>query len=345
MRISAPWFLFCLVTLAACGGGGGEDSDADAVADPAEIDDGDAADGDAQDAPGDQDADGDPDGETPPDDAFQTPEITPIPADEAGRLLSYVRRIKTEAAGSTPIPVAWSFVNWNCQERALLLEYAIAAADPTLAGDPATMREADLTQDNITQVSQNPAFGVAGLNITGPLAAEQVFIKPDLSEVAGPPYRVFWSYHHTAALNVDGNFMAADLSIGDEPISIDAWYRSFVPADIECFPMGNDEWWNVWSYWNALVSGFEAPPEPPRICGYTITPIFTMRWDQEIPFDQIRTTPWTMESQLGGFKTVLQGDYGYTPADDEIPFITSRYTAKTLADVCTWNDYPFCDDL
>jgi MYXO-CTERM domain-containing protein len=348
--------VLCLAALAACGGGGEADTDADATEDFPEPDAGDAADPDAaedpvEDADGlddfepDADMDVEPDGEVPSDDVIRTPDLEPITADEAGRLLSFVRRIKTEASGSTEVPVAWSFVNWNCQERALVLQYAIATADPALAGDPETMREADLTDERVMEIAENPSFDVAALNITGPLAAEQVFIRPDMSEVEGPPYGVFWTYHHTAAVNVDGEIMAVDLSIGDDPIPIDEWSRSFVPAGIECFHMSSDEWWTVWVYWNSLVSGFEPPPEPERVCGYTITPMFTTKWDQDIQFDQIRWSPETMETQLGGFKTVLQTDYGYVPSDAEIPFITSRYTAKTLADVCTWNDFPFCDDL
>jgi hypothetical protein len=56
-----------------------------------------------------------------------------------------------------------------------------------------------------------------------------------------------------------------------------------------------------------------------------------------------------MATQFEGFKTVLKDPelgYNLSPADDEIPLFTSRYTAKTLADVCTWQpDYAFCSDL
>lgn len=353
MKTGTLWV--CLAAFAACGNPG-TGVETDATVDVPQFDVTDA--GDVRDDGGpfaDADAAGDPgpgtdpgvvaDGETTPDGGIRTPDLAPVTAQQASELLAHVRGIRTEAAGSVPVPVAWSFVNWNCQERALVLQYAIATADPALQGDPQTMREADLTPDHLAALAQAPVFGVAALNVTGPLAAEQTFLKPDLEEVPGPPYRVFWTYHHTAALNVDGVFMAADLSIGDAPIPIDEWVRAFVPADIACPHLGADAWWDAWVYWNALANGYEPPPEPAFLCGYTITPMFTTKWDQDIQSDQVRWSPATMASQLGGFQTVLQGDYGYTPSDDEIPYITSRYAARTLAEVCTWNDYGFCDDL
>ena len=291
--------------------------------------------------------DADSDGDSAPDtDDPQVPELTPIASEVALQLGSYVRRLKVRAADHDPYPVAWAFVNVSCEERALALEWAIATADPSLDGDPQTMDEAELTRERIQEVADNPSFDVASINITGPMVAEQYFIQPDGTEVGEMPFTLFWTYHHGAALNVDGTIKVLDLSQGDEPIDIDTWYSALVEPDVECFPMGNKEWQDVWIYWNSVLNGFELPPEPNRLCGYTITPMFKMRWDLPIQFDQLGWTPSTMEVQTLAFMTTLSdGRYGYDleiPISD-VPFFTSRYVGKPFLEVCVWEPtYIFC---
>lgn len=108
----------------------------------------------------------------------QVPELKPVSREVAVRLGGYARRLMVRAVDHEPCPVAWAFVNWNCQERALALQWAIATADPSLAGDPPTMDEEELTQERIQQVADNPSFDVGCINLTGPMVAEQFFVHP-----------------------------------------------------------------------------------------------------------------------------------------------------------------------
>jgi hypothetical protein len=361
IRGFSVWFLTMVVALsvAGCKSDDVKKKPADAVADVA-VTDVAPTDGRSVDVPGEEELRGE---EVVPDDlAMDTempgdthadvtelpvPTLAPMDSATAVKLAGFVRGLKTVAAGGEPTPVAWAFVNWNCQERALALEYAIATADPTLEGEPPLMDELLLTPEHLEEVAANPAFGVGAINVTGPLVAEQIFVRPDGTDVEGEPYGVFWTYHHAAAVNVDGTFKVMDLSVGDEPLAIDEWLSGFVEAGIECPHLADDAWWAAWVYWNSMTMGFELPPEPEYLCGYTITPMFTTKWDQEIQVDQAKWTPSTMETQFGGFVNVLKDPsfgYDYEPAPEEVPLITSRYTALPFSVLCEWNEtFPWCD--
>ena len=119
--------------------------------------------------------------------------------------------------------------------------YEVRCADMT-PGCP-TCKDAFVRCDTRTPADVEAA--VAGMDAVVHLAAWHCAHVPPVSDAT------IW------AVNVDGTFMAADLSIGDAPIPIDEWVRAFVPADIACPHLGADAWWDAWVYWNALANGYE----------------------------------------------------------------------------------------
>jgi hypothetical protein len=279
------------------------------------------------------------------DDDIPTPELAPITLAQALDFMAYAREMQTETAGSTPKPVAWAMVNWCCEERAMAMEYAAARATIPISDEPVILRETDITDAHVSKLAEKPGIDVATINITGPLIAEQTFVDPDGAPVPGDPWPLAWSYHHAAVVNVAGEFMVVDLSTGDEPLSIDQWAHSFIPNAVECHLMDEDEYMKVWSYWLSVFSNFELPERPSRICGYTITPIFTYRWDQTPVVDQLRWTPSTLEIQYDAFKNVLTDDYGLSIEDAKVPFFTSIYDAQHEETLCEWMDLSYCEDL
>jgi hypothetical protein len=271
------------------------------------------------------------------------PKLTPITFQEARDFMAHARTMQTQTATGEPRPVAWSMANWCCEERAMAVEYAAAEAKIPFNEEPVILRETDITDAHVTELVENPGIDIATINITGPLIAEQTFVDPDGKPVAGDPWPLAWSYHHAAVVNVDGEFMVIDLSIGDEPLTIDDWAHSFIPEDVECHLMDEEDYQKVWSYWLSVFSNFELPRRPSRICGYTITPIFRYRWDQEPVVDQLRWTPSTLETQCDGFKNILADDYGFIIEDGQVPFFTSLYDAKPEEILCEWMDLSYCD--
>ena len=349
-----PAALLC-VSAAGCGGGG-EREDADLQQDEESAEDA-PGDGDAPDAP-DEGADildgrdqGEPtdgtdaadveelDGTPPP-----VPDLRPVTSEQAASLGAYARLLHVFYGGVLG-PMAWSMANQSCQERALALEYALAAAEDPLGTQPPSMDETELTDERIGQLAASPASDSASINITGPLVAEQTFVMPDGSPVAGTPQRLTWPYHHGVVVNVEGELRVMDLSVGDEPMPIDEWAHSFVDGATPCYLMEETEYQEVWSYWLTVHSSWMPESRPSRVCGYTITPIFTWRWDQDPLAGAIRFTPSTMLTQTEAFKTILQTDYALALPDEQLPFVTSRYAPKTEADLCAWTDYPYCDTL
>lgn len=278
------------------------------------------------------------------DDEIPTPKLAAITLQEAKDFMVHARLMQTQTASGQPRPVAWSMANWCCEERAMAVEYAAAVTALPISDNPVVLREQDITDAAVSALAENPGIDVATLNLTGPLIAEQTFVDPDGTDVPGDPWPLAWSYHHAAVVNVEGEFMVIDLSAGDEPLPIDQWVHCFIPADVECHFMDEEEYMKVWSYWLCVMSGFELPERPSCICGYTITPIFCYRWDQTPVVDQLRWTPSTLETQCDAFKTVLAGDYGITVQDAQIPFFMSIYKARPEETLCEWMDLPYCED-
>lgn len=350
--IFVPVFLF---TGTGCGGSGkGEDADADAVEAPDALDDEDGVvDGDetgdgtdfpdgldmedaSEDAAEDMD---EPDGPEPP-----VPPLRPVTEEEAAALGAYARRLHVLTGGVLSAN-AWSMINTSCQERALALEYALAAAETPLGDQPPPMSEDELTAERIGELAANPAFDSASINITGPLVAEQTLVLPDGTSPTGDPISVTWPYHHGVVISVNGELRVLDLSVGDEPMPIDAWAHGFVDPAVPCFHMDEDEYNLVWGYWLAVHNSWVPDERPERLCGYTLTPVFTWRWDQDPLVDAIRFTPGTMLVQFEGFKTVLRTSYGITLADEEIPLVTSIYAPLPESVLCEWMDLAYCDTL
>ncbi len=258
--------------------------------------------------------------------------------------MAYAREMRTEASGSTAQPVAWSMVNTACQERALAIQFAAANASSPLDSEPVIMRETEITGEHVSAMVDHPGIDSASINITGPLISEQTVILPDGTMAPGNPSPIAWPYHHAAVMNVDGELMVIDLSTGDEPLSIDEWAHSFVDDCVECFHMDEEEYQKVWSYWLSVMSPYELPERPSRICGYTITPVFRFRSDQDPQLDQLQWTPSVLETQVGSFEWLMQDQYGLEVAEEEIPFYTSQYNAQPEDVLCEWMDLPYCED-
>jgi hypothetical protein len=202
------------------------------------------------------------------------------------------------------------------------------------------MDERTLTEDDVLALADAAADVVATINVAGPLVTDQTLILPDGTALE-PPHSYYWAYHHAAVINVDRELQVIDLSLGDEPIPIEDWVSGFVEPSIECNWMDEEEFANVWTYWNAAFANL-VPEEPPaRTCGYTITPIFTFRWDQEPLAEVVTNAPSTMLVLLGGLETLL-GEHDVSLPREQLPLVTSSYAPLSVTDVCEWNDLIFC---
>jgi len=138
-----------------------------------------------------------------------------------------------------------------------------------------------------------------------------------------------------------------DLSVADAPLPVADWARSFVAPPVTCELVDDEAYVETWSYWLAAFSSMDTGPRPARLCAYTLTPIFTFRWDRTPAdlADFIASAAGTMQVQFEGFKTILDSDYGVTIPDDQIPLMRSTYAAGTEADVCSWVDLRYCAGL
>lgn len=268
------------------------------------------------------------------------PELRSISQSQMEVLAPYVRLLQAEVSGGDPRPVAWAMVNQSCQDRAQALEYAMATAPESPGTEPPVMRESDITQEYISDLASDPNYDTATINVAGPLATLQTYVLPDGNPVTGTPQKYYWAYHHGVVVNVEGTLKVLDLSAGDEPLEIDEWIHNFLDPSVECHHMNAEDFLDVWVYWNSAFSGFTPEPgtRPERLCGYTVTDMFTFREDQT-PADlaeMIAFVPGTMQVQLGALASTLETEYDVTLSEDQLPLVTSTYEPQTEEDVCDW---------
>jgi hypothetical protein len=270
------------------------------------------------------------------------PQLAPVTAATAKALGAYARQMETVAQGVGPRPTAWSMVNASCQDRAMALEYVIASAPRPLPARPPTVIDTELTEAKILAVAAQPSYSVATINVTGPLVTRQTLVLPDGKVAPGEPDFYYWAYHHGVVLDVEGELRVLDLSLGDEPVAIATWLSGFVHAGTACHLVSQDEYNEIWGYWNSRFGNLTFGPAPARLCGYSITPLFTMRWEHT-PADMVSTlgfVPHTMQVQTGSLITTLAGNHATTLPEADLARVTSRYQPGTVDDVCdrVWMD-------
>jgi hypothetical protein len=275
------------------------------------------------------------------------PELRPVTEAEAANLGAYARQLHTVANVSGPTPVGWSMVNQACQDRAIALEYALAAAGDPLEAEPPPMVDTELTIDRIADLAAAPRYDVASINATGPLVTFQSFRMPDSTPMPGDPDMWYWAYHHGVVLNVEGELRVMDLSVGDAPLPIATWLQGFVAPGIECELLPEAEYQAVWIYWNAAFGNFDPGARPVPLCAYTVTPMFTFRSDQTSTTlaDFIASVPSTMQVQLGALATWIGSEHQTTLLEAELPAVTSLYQAGTEQDVCDLVAPIYCQTL
>ena len=290
------------------------------------------------------------------------PELEAISPEQADELIAFLRRVRVEDvgeplpdrqspadgpddAGGVQYPMAWAMINASCEERALVLEYAAASSAFPLPQEPFVMRAEDITAESVQALADNPGIDMATINIAGPLIMEAVFRDRDGGAIPGDPAIFYWPYHKGVVVNIAGTLKVIDLSTGDAPLDIDQWAGCLVDASVACHHMSEEEFIKVKGYWNSMMgAGYEPQAAPKRICGYTITPLFTFRWDQT-PLDlleQLQWTPATMATQAEAFKSLLFMDYGVTVDDENEPYYTCAYTSHDTDWLCLYRDPPYC---
>ena len=298
---------------------------------------------------------------------YLLPQLRSISKTDASKLAAYVRRIQIQAdnsvipprnssstsaevssnrepaENSTPKGIAWSMINWCCQERALILQYAIASAPKDFSGTPPIIKAADITDEAIDKLIKNPTVDTGIISITGPLFTEQTIIDPQGKPVAGDTFKIYWSYHHGIVINVEGTFSVMDLSVSDQPIPIALWVRSFLPPDVPCSLLSIPDYQDDWAYWLSAFSNWETGTRPTQYCGYIVTPPFRFRWDQDPLVSALRDAVSTMDVQTDGFKGILKSDHNVDAKDDELALYTSKYQAHTEKELNDWMHFAYWD--
>jgi len=285
------------------------------------------------------------DGSSDTDDDIQTPSLREITSEEAEQLVTYLRHVRIKASpDGEEYPMAWAMINTCCEERTMVMEYATASSSFPLPDEPFVMSSDDITDEAIENLADNPGIDIATINITGPMITDVVFQYPDGSQIPGEPAVIYWPYHRSAVVNVEGTLKVIDLSTSTGLMDIDEWAQNLVYGSVECYHMTEEEYTDLKAYWNTMMSGpYEDLERPERIYGYTITPIFTARWDQAPLADQLKWTPSQMETQSGAFKSFMSDSYGITVSDSDEAFYTCIYTPHDEDWLCENADPPYCN--
>lgn len=267
--------------------------------------------------------------------------LRPISRERAIGVANYVRKTKIRSEDGTLVPIAWSMINQSCQDRSLLLQYLIASTPDPVPEVERILDPDELTPAIVQQVVSHPYVDVASMNIAGPLIVFQNLVSTNDITFPNEPIHVYWPYHHAVAVNVDGNVCIIDLSIQNEPIPVGEWTAKLT-HETTCEEVGEEEYWNIWSYWLSLMSNWQVEETPEKLCGYTVTPMLTFRSDQEPQIQGVIDALSTLVVQTYAFQTLVMDNYSIDLPIEVVPFITSLYTPGNIDDLCSWVPFPFC---
>lgn len=267
---------------------------------------------------------------------IELPPLKPVSSQKIEEVARWARRLQVVTYDGEERPTAWSMINIACQYRALALEWALAYGDRKGFDAPPVLREDEITENNIRDLILEPSYESASINLTGPLATLQTLVLPDGTRISGEPFKNAWPYHHGVVVNVDGELKVIDLSIQDRPVTINEWIHSFVDPSVACFLMKDNEFDELWSYWNAIYNAMKPGNRPERLCGFTITPMFTFSSDQKPLVDVLRGAPSILKEQFDGFKQLIYREYSLIIDDEIVPEITSRYDSQPESVLCEW---------
>lgn len=269
------------------------------------------------------------------------PELDPMSEAEVASLAARGRRLTVASAmDPEPKPVAWAMVNDSCQNRAVALQFALATArEPGAPERP--LLDSTATED-LQVLSRRHQRAFASLNVTGPLVTRQTLILPDGTEVASHSPMYYWSHHHAVVLNVEGGVRVLDLSLGDTTVPLDDWFAGFVAPPVECHLMAEAEWDTVWRYWLDAFGNLVPEGRPERLCGYTVSPIFTLAGEQPPQYDFVLQSADAMRMQAEALRNTL-GAAGDALTDDQLADVVSRYESLPESAVCELQHFTYCD--
>jgi hypothetical protein len=275
----------------------------------------------------------------------QVPSLRPMTQAQAEDLGAYVRGMRVRNPVGDEDVVAWSMINIACTYRAVAQQYAVVAAQTPFA-DPVTMEsteDLEALELHLLDLLYLAEFDAATINIAGPLVTEQVLVLPDGEILYDEPDLRYWPYHHGMVLNVEGEIKVLDLSIGDSPVDIDTWWQSFVAPDVTCVHAVEDDYQDTWSYWHSVYNSWQPTVRPKHECAYTLTPVFTWHWGDDMSVPSVADAPDSMLTQSDAFRTLLLRDHGLILPEEDIPHVLSLYEGKTVADMCEVIDLRICN--
>lgn len=271
--------------------------------------------------------------------------LKPMTMADAKRAAAQARKMLVQPAGKDPVPMAWSQINMECNVRMEAEQFALASAPED--GSAVVMRQADITGTLLDKLIASPAYDSGGITITGPIATWQGLARPDGSLMSGIRMFWYWSYHFSTVVNVDGEYMVMDMSVGDTPVPVDEWISGIMEPSVKCVRADKlEDYQKLWDYWITVWGSMFEPPFPPRpdpACAYMFIPKFTSRSD--VPPDPalMAQVPVTMAGQTTIFLNSLEREFKVPDVTQSMaPTTLTRYEFATEDDVCGLVHLNYC---
>jgi hypothetical protein len=298
-----------------------------------------------QDAGFDGGADGGVDGGTDGGQKDNPLNLRPVTADQARRLGAYVRKTLVQKTGDEPKPMAWSEINTDCVTRAHVVNYVVAGA--TDFSTVPLMYEPEITEQRLNELKANPALDSGMLIISGPLVTWAKMFDSRKDKLSYRCNFVSWPIHYIPVLNVDGEYMVFDMSVGDNPVPIYRWIAGLIEPAVKCERAKDyDEFSNTALYWNLMWGSIPEPPYPDRPdkpCLYHLAPAFYSDAGDPLDYKDFRSVAVTMTGKAGIFRTLLSSDYDFADvALADIPYFNVRYNYGTEDEVCEQMHLSYC---
>jgi len=275
--------------------------------------------------------------------------LQPITMKQATELGAYARKAVLDVAGQEPMPVAWSWLNYNCSVRTGIV--GLAAAKWSIEkGDHPVLKDT-LSEEEYQTLKETPEI-TGTFEVNGPLISWQRMRDGSGNLASNYAQRIGWMNHVVPVVFVEGEYMILDLSVGDAPTPIDDWYQGIVEPSFSCDRAENfEQFGDIFSYWKSLWDSLEPRddpfPRPNPACRYIAYGRFSGQAGQPLDVGvmngYIRSQYVIAPIFYGELKNFW--DIRDLGGIESIPFFLTRYQYGTEKDICELEKYSYCKKI
>lgn len=261
-------------------------------------------------------------------DTFWTPNIKAIPEDKMTSIVEAVSKTTMEKSPSELRLIPWPWIQENCNRRASITNYALAALDNNMS---VPTIEDKIDPNLLTKITKNPSYESAQIRLTGPLMGTQVTVRDSDQKKITNIYS--WDHHVATLVLVGKEYKVIDISLGKKLLSITDWIYTYIPKNVACPQVNVDTYAKMAAYYSGRQQ-FPGTKKPTEICGFIFMNRFESKQDSTIQENEIEQQLIDSKKLLLSNSDSLISSFPSKGIDQSKATYTSKITPMSETDFC-----------